>query len=84
MFREVTIRILTSRPDGLPIDEGQEVIDRNFMEYGAGVEWNVTKKFLLSAGYLAAITGVNDYYQSDLNYSLSTTTFGFGGAIGIQ
>ncbi len=62
-------------------EDDMEVIDRNFQEYGLGVEWNVTKKFLLSAGYLAAITGVNDYYQSDLNYSLSTTTFGAGGAV---
>ncbi|PLW97920.1 MAG: hypothetical protein C0591_05595 [Marinilabiliales bacterium] len=62
-------------------EEGIEVIDRNFQEYGLGFEWNVTKKFLLSAGYLAAITGVNEYYQSDLDYSLSTTTFGAGGAI---
>lgn len=62
------------------LEDGTEVIDRNFQEYGLGVEWNVTKKFLLSAGYLAAITGVNEYYQSDLNYSLSTTTYGLGGA----
>ena len=62
-------------------DDGTELIDRNFMEYAVGAEWNVSKKFLLSAGYLAAITGVNDKYQSDLSYSLSTTTFGLGAAI---
>jgi long-subunit fatty acid transport protein len=62
-------------------EDGTELIDRNFMEYGLGVEWNVTEKFLLSTGYLAAITGVNEAYQSDLNYSLSTSTFGLGGAI---
>ncbi len=63
------------------LEDGTEIIDRNFQEYGLGVEWYVTKNFLLSAGYLAAITGVNDYYQSDLDYSLSTTTFGLGGAV---
>ncbi|MCB2206878.1 MAG: hypothetical protein KQH67_01170 [Bacteroidetes bacterium] len=62
-------------------ENGVELIDRNFTEYGAGVEYYVTKNFLLSAGYLAAITGVNDQYQSDLDYSLSTTTLGLGGAI---
>jgi len=61
-------------------DDGTELIDRNFTELAAGVEWNISDKFLLSTGYLAAITGVNDKYQSDLSYSLSTSTFGFGGA----
>ena len=61
-------------------DDGTELIDHNFTEIAAGVEWNISDKFLLSTGYLAAITGVNDKYQSDLSYSLSTSTFGFGGA----
>ena len=61
-------------------EDGTELIDRNFTELAAGVEWNITDKFLLSGGYLAAITGVNNKYQSDLNYSLTTSTFGFGGA----
>ena len=61
-------------------DDGTELIDHNFTELAAGVEWNISGKFLLSTGYLAAITGVNDKYQSDLSYSLSTSTFGFGGA----
>jgi len=65
---------------GWATDDGVELIDRNFTELAAGVEWNITDKFLLSGGYLAAITGVNDNYQSDLSYSLSTSTFGFGGA----
>ena len=65
---------------GWATKDGVDVIDRNFTEYAAGVEWNVNDKFLLSTGYLAAITGVNNKYQSDLSYSLSTSTFGFGGA----
>jgi len=61
-------------------DDGTELIDHNYTEYAVGAEWNVSQKFLLSAGYLATITGVNDKYQSDLGYSLSTTTFGLGAA----
>ena len=61
-------------------EDGTELIDHNFTEYAAGVEWNITDKFLLSGGYLASITGVKDKYQSDLSYSLSASTFGFGGA----
>jgi len=61
-------------------EDGTELIDHNYTELAAGVEWNITNKFLLSGGYLTTITGVNNYYQSDLNNSFSTTTFGFGGA----
>ncbi len=61
--------------------DGTELVDRNFTEYAVGAEWNVTKNFLLSGGYLAAITGVNKNYQSDLSYSLSSSTFGLGGAL---
>ncbi len=67
--------------DWTTAEDGTELVDRNFTEYAVGAEWNVSKSFLLSAGYLAAITGVNDKYQSDLSYSLSTSTFGLGGAI---
>ncbi|RLD46375.1 MAG: hypothetical protein DRI88_07660, partial [Bacteroidetes bacterium] len=67
--------------DWTTAEDGTELVDRNFTEYAVGAEWNVSKSFLLSAGYLAAITGVNDKYQSDLRYSVSTSTFGLGGAI---
>ena len=55
-------------------------IDNNFWELAVGVEWNLTKKFLLSAGYLRAETGANQNYQSNLGFSLTTNTFAFGGA----
>jgi long-subunit fatty acid transport protein len=55
-------------------------IDYNFWELAVGLEWNLTKKFLLSAGYLRAETGANQNYQSNLGFSLTTNTFAFGGA----
>jgi len=65
-------------------EDGIELIDKNFSEYAIGLEYNITEKFLVSAGYLAAITGVNENYQSDLSYSLSTNTFGGGFAYKIN
>jgi long-subunit fatty acid transport protein len=56
------------------------VIDKNYWELGLGFEYSVNEKLLLSLGYLRAQTGVNDYYQSDMSYSLSSNTFGLGGA----
>ena len=58
-----------------------EMIDKNFFEYSVGVEYALTKMIKLSAGYSGTQTGVNDKYQSDLRYSLNTSTF--GGGIGL-
>ncbi len=57
-----------------------EVIDNNFMELAAGLEYDINDKILVSGGYLLANTGVNENYQSDLSYSLTSNTIGFGGA----
>lgn len=62
--------------------EGAEVeidlIDKNFVEYGLGLEYDITEKFLVSAGVLLARTGVKEEYQSNLSFSLSTNTIGGG------
>jgi len=60
-----------------------EMIDKNFVEYGLGVEYNLFGPLSISAGYLATATGVNDAYQSDLRYSLNTNTFGGGFKVSI-
>ncbi len=59
-------------------ENGIESIDKNFSEYAIGLEWALGPKFRLSGGYLLAITGVNENYQSDLSFSLTTNTFGYG------
>ncbi len=61
-------------------DNGQAVIDNNFYEIGVGLQYDINESFLVSAGYLMAHTGVNQYYQSDLSYSLTSSTIGLGGA----
>ncbi len=58
-----------------------EMIDNNFFDYSAGIEYALTGMIKLSAGYAGTVTGVNDNYQSDQRYSLNTSTF--GGGIGL-
>lgn len=58
----------------------EEVIDNNFFEVAGGLEYDITDKILVSGGYLLAKTGVNENYQSDLSYSLTSSTIGAGGA----
>lgn len=59
--------------------ENDVVIDKNFWEAAFGVEYEVSDKILVSAGYLRAQTGVNADFQSDLSHSLSTNSIGLGG-----
>ncbi len=59
--------------------ENSEVIDNNFWEAAFGLEFELTDKILLSAGYLRTQTGVNDNYHSDLSHSLNTNSIGLGG-----
>jgi len=61
-----------------------EMIDKNFFEYSFGVEYALSDMFRISAGYSGSQTGVNEDYQSDLRYSLNTTTFGGGFGITIN
>lgn len=59
------------------------VIDKNTYEVAGGLAFQVTDKLLVSGGYLKTINSVNSYYQSDVSYSLSSQTIGFGGAFNI-
>jgi long-subunit fatty acid transport protein len=56
----------------------EEVIDRNFYELAAGLEYQFNEKLLLSGGFLMARTGVNELYQNDLAYSNNSNTYGAG------
>ena len=49
------------------------VIDRNLWEAAFGIEYAVTDRLLVSAGYLRTKSGVNELYQTDLTHSLSRT-----------
>jgi len=62
-----------------PEDSPKE-IDKNFWEFAIGLEYDINEQFLVSTGYLHAETGVNQHYQSNLGFSLSTNTVALGGA----
>ena len=53
-------------------------IDNNFLEYGLGMEYSLTEKLRVSAGWVHTTTGVNLNYQSDQTFSTNTNSIGFG------
>lgn len=62
-----------------------DFIDNNYWELGVGFEYNISEQLLISAGYLRAQTGVKPLiYDDDISYSLSSNTFGLGGAYKIN
>ena len=63
--------------DGDP-DIEVDMIDKNFLEYAIGVEYNLLGPLSVSVGYAGTRTGVNDNYQSDVRYSLNTNGIGGG------
>lgn len=53
-------------------------IDKNYMELAFGAEYQLNKKFAISAGYLNSNTGVSEAYQSDFSYANDSYTAGLG------
>lgn len=62
-------------------DGREKFVNNNLYELAAGLEYNITPKILISAGYLYSQTGVGQGYQSDISFSLSSHTVGFGGMV---
>jgi long-subunit fatty acid transport protein len=58
--------------------DNDKVIDKNYFEVAAGLEYNITEGLVISGGYLLAHTGVSEDYQSDMSFSLTSSTFGGG------
>jgi long-subunit fatty acid transport protein len=69
--------------NGVYVDNDQ-VIDRNSTEFAFGLEYIISDKLLLSAGYLHTQTGVSEDYQTDLSYSNHSSSIGLGGAYSIS
>jgi long-subunit fatty acid transport protein len=63
--------------------DNSEIIDNNGLALHVGAEFNISDKFLVSAGYAWANLGVNSAYQSDLTFANATSTIGLGGAYNI-
>lgn len=59
--------------------EGREdSLKGNMTEYALGIEYTLSKKLLVSVGYLNVQSGAEGGYQTDLSYSMSSNTFGGG------
>jgi long-subunit fatty acid transport protein len=61
----------------------KDIIASNGMSVCAGLEYNISQKFLVSGGFILSNKGVNEKYQSDLTYYQGSKTFGVGGAYNI-
>lgn len=50
----------------------------------AGLEWDVNKRFTLSAGYQRTNYGLSDEFQSDISFSCDSYSIGLGGKVNIN
>jgi len=62
----------------------KKTIEGNLYEIAMGMEYDITEKVLISAGYLYNKTGVGQGYQTDLTHSLTSNTVGFGGGFKVN
>jgi len=58
--------------------DGREANVTNNWEAGASVEYGLSDALSISLGYLRATTGANEFYQTDLSYSLNSNTVAGG------
>jgi long-subunit fatty acid transport protein len=56
-------------------------LDANSYEVGIALEYDVAKMLTLSCGYLNTASAPSAAYQSDLSYSLKTSSLGFGAVV---
>ena len=61
----------------------EKKIEKNYFTIYGSAEYNIGGVVLVSASYGYDKCGVGKNYQSDMNYCLSATSFGFGGALNI-
>ena len=62
----------------------QDYISGGTNEYLLGLEYQIDKMFLVSAGGQITRYGVSDDYQSDLSFSLNSYSIGLGGAVNVS
>ncbi len=56
----------------------EKFVDSNSYDFGLGLELDITKNFLISAGYLRTQVGVTKDYQSDFAHELNSNSVGGG------
>lgn len=70
--------------DAHMVDNKQTLIDAGTAEYMFGAEYDLSKKFLVSAGVQRTVYSTSDAYFTDTNHVLSATSIGLGGAWNIS
>lgn len=66
-------------------NDKQKLLSGNTQEYLAGVEWDINKYILVSAGMQRTKYGLGDgAYLNDMSFTTSSYSIGFGGAIKIM
>ncbi|MDD2799591.1 MAG: aromatic hydrocarbon degradation protein [Bacteroidales bacterium] len=66
--------------DAKMANDKQTKINGGINEILFGVEYDLTEQIMVSAGGQTTNTGATDAYQSDMSYSLSSYSLGFGAA----
>lgn len=61
----------------------QQYVNHNTNEYIAGVEWYIAERWTVSSGVQRTQYALADGFYSDLNFPLSATSWGIGGAFKI-
>ena len=59
----------------------QKKLDRGTLEYSAGVEYDLNKKFTVSTGWQRTSYGVTDDYMDDKSFVVSSNSVGVGGVV---
>jgi len=58
----------------------QDKLDHNSYEVLAGVEWDITDRFTISAGGQLTRYGLTDDYMNDMSFVVNSYSIGFGGS----
>jgi len=62
----------------------ENLFDGNTMDVALGVEFDVTNMLTLSCGYTRTQTGATAEFQSDIDFALSSNSFGLGGKVKVN
>jgi len=65
-------------------DGREEFISKDFIEVAFGLEYAVAENLVVSAGYLYAVTGATDEYETDMSFSLNAHSLAFGGKFAVN
>lgn len=66
------------------MDGGKQKYAGSTNEYLAGIEYQIDRMFLISAGGQITNYGVTDKFQKDLSFSCDSYSIGFGGAVNVS